>query len=63
MGHSLNLSVLGSYRVEGLDAPPSSEVLGSVFHGKWSLVVFQRGLTCPCPPGPCTEACSPLGRM
>ena len=42
LGHSLNLSVLGSYRLERLDGPPSSEVLGSVFHGKQSLGVFPE---------------------
>ena len=47
MGHSLNLSVLGSYRMERLEGPPSSKVLRFVFHSKESLVIFPEGVTCP----------------
>ena len=53
LGHSLNLSVSGSYRAEGLEGPPSSEVLGSI---SWQVEPGSlRGVTCACPhPGPCS---------
>ena len=61
LSHSLNLSVLGSYRMERMERPPSSEALGSVFHSKESLIVFPEGVTCPWSPRPVQRSLLPTG--